>query len=929
MIESVGKLFSLRREEMAPATLLFFYLFLVLGAFLMGQAVGDALFLDAFPTQLPKAMIGSALMIFAVVAVYIRLSARLRLETLVTSTLMFFALSFACFWWLAGIGLYSIYFPVYIWVYAAGAMGPMMGWTLANYILTTREARRIFGFIGAGAILGGTFLSFITSDLLHRGHVRPHNLLLAISLLLVVCAVLIRLLFRSARHRLAAVSTAPAAGQGTPKGIAQSLRLVHDSRYLRLLAVLTAVGCLATCILGYQFKVIAKAAYGADKVGLAAFFSRFYGYMGLASFIFQLALTGPLLRIFGIRVTVFVVPATLMGASIGVLATPSLLMGSILRACHYLLRYSLDKSSIELLYLPVSAEIKSQVKSFIDTFISRSADGVAGLILLFFTSVLKFNPGLVSAVNLVCLSAWLAVAYAVRREYLNVLRQAIEHRTLDPERTAAQVLDSTTTEVIAEALERGGEQQLLYGMSLLEMERRTVLHPVLRGLLNHRSPSVRESALRLLGDAGDLEVLPRAEELLGDESLEVRAEALRYLSVHAGRDPLTLLTRDTNLPVHVVQGAIGAYFARHTGEGDSSAAIELILDNLLSLAGPAEVPARREAARLLGVIPPPSDLHSRLHELLNDSEPEVVEQALLSAGKTRRGELVPAVVARLGQPRLAPAARAALVMYGRSEVGTLRSYLNDAAVPLAVRRQIPATLALLPIAESAAALAHSLVQVDPGLRFDVLKALNKLRDRNPDLLPADVDYADMVNFELIGYCRSIQILNALKSPGGKSGYGSERLLVRALRERMAHERERIFRLLALIYPPRDIHNAFVSLSSDRPRLQANAMEVLENLVQPELYRPLANVLDPEVDRDRRVLFANQFCRTVVNSPAEALRILLYSEDVWLCACALYMAGGLRLLELSADLAKIAHKGDPLLTETWNWAQARLAAEAPI
>jgi len=51
--------------------------------------------------------------------------------------------------------------------------------------------------------------------------------------------------------------------------------------------------------------------------------------------------------------------------------------------------------------------------------------------------------------------------------------------------------------------------------------------------------------------------------------------------------------------------------------------------------------------------------------------------------------------------------------------------------PLSVRSQIPKTLARIPIAESASALAHNLWQRDPGLRYEVLKALNSLRDRNP------------------------------------------------------------------------------------------------------------------------------------------------------------------------------------------------------
>ena len=43
---------------------------------------------------------------------------------------------------------------IYIWVGVFSVLAPSQVWTLANYVMTTREAKRSFGFIGSGAILG-------------------------------------------------------------------------------------------------------------------------------------------------------------------------------------------------------------------------------------------------------------------------------------------------------------------------------------------------------------------------------------------------------------------------------------------------------------------------------------------------------------------------------------------------------------------------------------------------------------------------------------------------------------------------------------------------------------------------------------------------------------------------------------------------------
>jgi AAA family ATP:ADP antiporter len=928
MMPYLERVLNVRRAEFTPASLLFLYLFLVIGCYIMGQSVGDAMFLSAFPTYLPHVIIATALAVALFTSTYIRLSRRVRLEPLIIGSLLFFAFSFALFWWLTHLVGKWAYPLVYIWVYMTGALAPTLGWTLANYTLTTREARRVFGFIGAGASLGAPCAGFLTADLTRHGHFRPETLLLLIAAGLGLCGLSVRLLFRQAHLRLASVSQVPGTEPGMPKNLRQVWAYIRGSRYLLLITALIMVGCASTTIISYQFRLIAYSNFIGNKAALTAFFGRFNGFMGLASFVLQMLLTGQLLRSLGIRVTLFVLPVLLLGGSTAVLLAPVLLSACILKGTHLLLRFSLDKSSAELLYLPVAPpKIKGQIKSFIDGFVWRMADGLAGVALFLFGNRMKLGPGRISLVNFVFLFGWIAIAYGVRREYLRVLRWAIERRTLDPERTTAGVLDSTTTEVLAQALERGGEQQVLYGLSLFEVGREPAWHPALRGLLEHPSPAVRQRALHLLADGGQRGVLPQVEKMLGDDSVEVRAEALQYVVVHTGRDPLELLKTATDVPAHCLQSAVVTYLARY-GDPDYSAAAPFILQTMLSAAGPEGVPSRREAARALGTIPAPSELHPELFKVLRDENAEVVEQALLSAGRIRAGEFLPLMVEKLAQPRLLGAARAALAQYGEQAVGTLQDRLNDPSVPLAARKQIPSVLARIATRSSVAVLANSVVQSNPELRYEVIKALNKVRTRDPALLQSGPNIRDLLDSELIGYYRSFQILAVLDRQEDRLPSESETLLASALRERMTQEFERLFRLLGLLYPARDIHNACVGLMSDRPQLRANSLEVLEHLLAPDLYRRLAAGVDPDSTPAERLDFARRLCRTGVNSRIEALRILLHFEDDWLRTCAVHAIGQGRLGELSDDLQRVPHLSNPVLSETWEWATARLAAVEP-
>ncbi|MGE5327542.1 MAG: HEAT repeat domain-containing protein [Deltaproteobacteria bacterium] len=706
---------------------------------------------------------------------------------------------------------------------------------------------------------------------------------------------------------------------------------VRGSHFLILITALTAIGCTSTTIIGYQFSIIAKDAIP-NKAHLASFFALFSGFMGAAAFLVQMLLTGRLLRVLGIRVTLFVTPVVFLMGSVGLLFAPFLITACILKGSHLLLRFTVDKSTAELLYLPVTPpDIKSQLKPFIDGFVWRAADGVAGLTLWFFATRLHFTPGQMSFVNVFYLSGWILIAWGVRKEYLNVLRQAIQRRTLDADKIATGVLDSTTTEALATSFEHAGEQQVLYGLSFFEVGSQAESHPALRRLLEHPSPAVRQRALRLLSDAGDKKLQPQAEKMLGDESNEVRAEALRYLVMHTGRDPLTLLSTESSLPEHVVQGSVVVYLAR-TEVPEDQAAAEMILTTMLAQADAAGASARAEAARALGAIAADSPLQRELTQLLRDDDPAVEEQALLAAGKTRNRDVLPLVIEKLADPHLMGAARSALVAYGERAIGTLQDYLNDTSGSLTVRKQIPGVLARYGSARAAGILANSMIHSDPGLRFDVLKAMNRIRKDDPSLLPPSEEISDLLEVEAMGYYRSMQILAAFDpetvEPSTEAREaGAESVLARALHERMEHELERIFRLLALIYPPRDIHNAYAGLTSGQARIQANSLEVLEHLLRPEHYRLLTSALDPDVHLREKLHFAERLCHTKVESRTEALRILLHSEDRWLRACALHAVGELLVAELGAEIQRVARRGDSLLEETWNWTAARLATSS--
>src|SRR5262249_49881967 len=88
-----------------------------------------------------------------------------------------------------------------------------------------------------------------------------------------------------------------------------------------------------------------------------------------------------------------------------------------------ILRTSIDKSTMEMLYIPVPQSLKVQVKAVIDVLIGRFSDGAGGVILLALTQLFGFGLYGVGVVNGILLILWIWVARATRQEYQNAVHK--------------------------------------------------------------------------------------------------------------------------------------------------------------------------------------------------------------------------------------------------------------------------------------------------------------------------------------------------------------------------------------------------------------------------------------------------------------------------------------------------------------------------
>ena len=189
-----------------------------------------------------------------------------------------------------------------------------------------------------------------------------------------------------------------------------------------------------------------------------------------------------------------------------------------------------------------------------------------------------------SLVGIVLVGAWMVAAFVARRQYVENLRESIHQHRVDHERASMPVMDRDTTQLISSRL-KGNTREIAYALNLFEMAHDRKVHPAVRGLLHHERPEIRQQAIRLLARAGDATVKAEVEKLRATiRSLEVRTEALLYLTAFDQTDPLQRIEQLGDFEDFSIRAALVAFLARPGGTQNVEAA-KLLLSKMVEEPG--------------------------------------------------------------------------------------------------------------------------------------------------------------------------------------------------------------------------------------------------------------------------------------------------------------------------------------------------------
>ena len=802
------------------------------------KPVRNSVFVDRVgAANLPYVYILTALIVSVIMVFYSRWVDRIGHKTLLLGTFAFLASNLLIFRWLLLLKEdFVVSGAFYIW----GKLYPLFVvsqfWLVGNLLWTTRQAKRLFGPIGIGLIMGGIAGSVVAgwwTEILGT-----ENLLLVSASLLGGCAFLVILLDRD----IGKGETGKARLVG--KLSKDAFKLLRDSPNLRMISTILMITILVSTLLDWQFnQAVERFIPGEDAK--TVFFGRFNLFLNIASVIIQLLLTSFVLGRFGVGVALLVLPVSLLIANVGIVLVPILLMVTLAKGSEGAIRYLLDQSTRELLFLPVPTDVKYKVKPLIDLAVYRGGTGLGGLLLLLFTNVLGFGARGVAVICLILAGFWVVATFKMKKEFKESVKRLIGVRGVGLRELIAERLEGHPEDALRQSLSGADEDDIVYSLGLIRHQNPLAFTKELRELLEHESPEIRSRVLGIMCRAGYNGAVHEARALLIDPDLDVRVAAMEYVCRFGTDNPEQEL-RDTL--EHEAFGIRAATILRFGGSFDPAQQGDVLrLDQVGEegsqawevLSSEEDLEARLFAANLLVDVDLDSDRGRRvLGMLLNDPDDAVRHAALQAAALSRSATHLPVLVDRLEVPRDRNAALRALQRRAPEIRDLLLLKLKDESATMQQRLTIPKILRETADQEVVDRLVEILPGLNSQLRCELLKTLGKLRRDRTDLDFTRYDVDPIVRSEAEEaylWARRVHVVS--------EGVASDGFLNAILQRRMEEAAERAFRALGLQHEMEDLEAAFVALRSAESLMKQGGFELVDNALERRyriLFDPLLN-----------------------------------------------------------------------------------------
>ncbi|MBY0424545.1 MAG: HEAT repeat domain-containing protein [Cytophagales bacterium] len=877
------KILDIEDHEMAPVLLLLgnsFFLGLFLVTF---DVVTSTLFLDTYgEAYLSRAIILSGVAGIVSTYLYVQIQRRMPFATFAILNLLVVSIFVAGLTF--GLELTSEKKLIFLGFIVLGPLNAVL--ILGFYGIVSRsfnlkDEKRITFTVDQGQMIATTIAFFAIPIIQEFIHDTRH--LMFISTASIIIALLLIIWF-SVRYG----SYSRDLAKTKPKIEVVKMSYMLKNRYIFFLGLLLFFSVVATRFVEYSFFSLSVQKYP-DAKDLANFLAYYGATLTLFSFAVQTFIGDRIINMYGMKVSLLILPVlllifTALSSAIGSLfgytidATSFILFFLMISMSKLFLSTTKDTFEdpiIKNFFLPFDAKLRYDIQSKIEGVFKEFSGLIAGVAItllgsLHFFELIHYSYFLVLV--------FVGYAYACIRLYSEYRHTLTD--TLVKQQGSEEVRDYEITEVLKREAQSNIPDKKIFTLKLMEKIEPLLLENSIGNVISEESPALREYAIKRIDD----------------------------LKIIGAKDKVKLTAEKESSPL-VRQLALTALYNLNEAE-TMVVSSQRVLKNLKSR-NPDE---REYAAKVLSKNFKPEYL-APLISLMRDPHPKVRIAAIITAGKVKSHELWPVLLENLSSPSFGNAAASSFCAIGPTALPSLETAFHRTGQNLQTMIRIVQIFGRIGGDEAIELLWDKVDFPDKKIVSQALLCLSTCGYRPQG--EREVWIKNFLQKEIGNAAWNIAALSEIDRECKNSKY-----LVEALEEEIEHNNSIIYMLLSLIYDAQSIRLVKENLESGTVEGTVYALELMDVFlgedIQPMLF-PLVEDI-PQEERNERL--QQYFPRETLSSLDVLIHIInrdYNSINRWTKACAMYTYPFMTGAKVKDDLVANLFNPDPLMRETAAWA----------
>jgi len=590
-------------------------------------------------------------------------------------------------------------------------------------------------------------------------------------------------------------------------------RKMFKSNYIVYLSVFLFLSMAAFVFVDFSFMNVTEQQYP-DEKQLASFLGVFEGSIMILSLLIQTFANERLLSMYGLKTSLLILPLILVLFTAAALfagyffgydvSNPSFIWFFLFIALSKLfvttLREATENPVFKLFFMPLDSRIRFDIQTKIEGTINEFSRALSGGVILLLGIFPLFKDHIInySWILILIIGGWIYMIFKIYHLYRVNIRLKLEHQKQEADK--------------------------------VEQKGRNLLVKRLFDSIDGSSPNLMIFALRALSKIAPDIFKSKIDNIKNDHTIDYTDKVLKTLEgdfsfIHVAN--LQKVNKQKSEIPNIEKSK------------NKTAFDEEISDMVKS----HDVSERKLAAELITATESEESI-GFLIELLNDTDPGVVNAAMKAGSELRKAELLPFIFDNLTKAKYKDVAIESLVNYGEISFPNLESIFYNTEQNLDLKIEIVNIYGKVGGHKAEELLWNKVDFPDKKVVSQVFIALShcsyKAREDQVQRIKQEIEW------DIIG------VINNLKAVEKLTAAGKEKFseIIQSLREENDHSYAHIYMLLSMIYDQKSIQLVKENIESKTNEGISYAIELLDVFLSEDLKQKIIPILDDTTDLDR-------------------------------------------------------------------------------